>query len=72
MHGYCCSGGNDSLAETVPTKDKINVDPLCLPRALMLILLIVPLKMLLSYQCTRETQRNERDVVVNVDNNEVW
>jgi hypothetical protein len=50
----------------------MNVDPLRLPRALMLLLLIVPLTVLLSYQNRLEAQYKEIYMVANVDNNEVW
>jgi hypothetical protein len=63
---YCrsCSGGSHlpfpgDSAKTVLQHDIMNVWELCLPRAQMLLPLIMLVIVLLSYLCTQETQCRE-------------
>ena len=66
---YCrsCSAGSHlpcsgNSPKTVVKHDRINVCALCLPRAQMLLLLIMLVMVLSSYLCTREMQCSKREV----------
>ena len=77
MYRRSCSAGSHLpwsciSPKTVLVHDKVNAVELCLPRAQMLLRLIVMLIELSSYLCTRETQCSTREVVINVDSKEAW
>jgi hypothetical protein len=77
MYRRSCSAGSHLpwsgiSPKTVVAHDKINAVELCLPRAQMLLLLIVISIELSSYRCTREMQCSGREVVINVDCNKAW